>query len=56
MALCYDGAARFADCRSSRPDCVEDRRDMASDEGGESGGPPIRVQLNTVPDSQLENS
>ena len=29
---------------------------MASDEGGESGGPPIRVQLNTVPDSQLENS
>jgi hypothetical protein len=29
---------------------------MASDEGGESGGLPIRVQLNTVPDSQLENS
>ena len=26
MALCYDGAARFADCRSSRPDCVEERR------------------------------
>ena len=40
MALCYDGAARFADCRSSRPDCVEERRDMVSDEGGESGGRP----------------
>jgi hypothetical protein len=63
MALCYDGAARFADCRSSRPDCVEERRAHGERRrrrirrpAHQSAIKPIRVQLNTVPDSQLENS
>ena len=49
MALCYDGAARFADCRSSRPDCVEERRDMASDEGGESERPAHQSAIKHCP-------
>ena len=36
--------SRFADCRSSRLDCVEGLAQFASDEGGESGGLPVRVQ------------
>jgi hypothetical protein len=41
-------AARFADCRSSRLDCVEGSTPVASAEGGEHGGPPVRVQLDTA--------
>jgi hypothetical protein len=37
--------ARFADCRSSRLCCLDGLSLFASDEEGESGGPPVRVQL-----------
>jgi hypothetical protein len=40
----YDRRAAFADCRSSRLSCVKGLPPCPSDEGGESGGPPVRVQ------------
>jgi hypothetical protein len=38
-------ADRFADCRSERLGYVGGSRGLASDEGGESGGLPVRVQM-----------
>ena len=45
--------ARFADCRSSRPDCRDCRLRVRGDEGGESGGLPVRAQWRRLRPTRL---